>query len=154
MCAVHTCLIRQGQQLGQGGPHLLGGALKQAATAQSKQRVTWEQRLCGGYVEGDVAARVARGVKHVHLMRPETKLVAVRHPCVDAWDARFISLGADNGEAGVEGLEVQVGTHMIPMVVCVEDVGQLPALGTEGGLHRLQLSRVHHSGEACLWLVQ
>lgn len=46
---------------------------------------TWEQRLSSRHPEGDVAARVAGGVKHAHLVAPKGEGVPVAHLLINTY---------------------------------------------------------------------
>jgi len=99
----------------------------------------------------DVAAGMAGDEEHLGLGLAEAVAVAVLDGDVDARDARPIAGEADDGAAG-RLLDLAVATDVIPMMMGVEDVGDLPASLVGLGQHRARHGRVDHADGTTLRL--
>lgn len=79
-----------------------------------------------GEVEGDVAARVAGSVKHVHLQVPELPGVALPQGDIDPRDTVLVGPGPHDGEP-VLLLQLQVAAGVVVVVVSVQNIVRLEA---------------------------
>src|SRR6185312_1657804 len=79
-------------------------------------------------------------------MWAEAPAAVLAHAFVDAGDAVAVFCGADH--LGAEFvLQRLVAAGVVPMVVSVEDVGELQARFGEGGLHRPRLGGIDHRAQ-------
>ena len=154
MRAEHLCVRRHCGYFLDGAPHLVGGALEEPAATHREHGVPDEHLLLGGEVVHDVARGVTRGVQHPGDYVSDSHLVALANGAVRARDLAFPLPARTDHDAAVPRLELRVAAGVIPVVVSVEDVGELPALLLQRSLDGCHLGGVDHRGRAGGGIVQ
>ena len=99
--------------------------------AEEYGMLTWEESLDLWEPQRDVPARVARGIKNLHLQVSKLPGLAISQSNVNAGYATLVSLWSH--DCAIElALELLISTGMVPVMVRVQDVIKLqpPALPT------------------------
>mmetsp|Transcript_14713 Transcript_14713/g.62150 ORF Transcript_14713/g.62150 Transcript_14713/m.62150 type:complete len:222 (+) Transcript_14713:252-917(+) len=147
-------LRRQCDYFLDGAPHLVGGALEEPAATHREHGVPDKNFFFDWEVVHDVARGVPRGVEHPGDYVSDGHLVALANGAVHPRDLALPLPARTDHLAAVPRLELRVAAGVIPVVVSVEDVGELPALLLQRSLDGCHLGGVDHRGRAGGGIVQ
>jgi len=150
--AVDCCVVRHRHQFLKGCPHLVWRPFEKAATAERKQGVAHEGHAIFFKPIGDMALGVAGHIEHFGRMVAKLESIIVTKGDVDARDALLVGAGTDNLTPGF-GFERLIAARMVEVMMCIEDVCQLPTLLGKGGFDRGDFRRVDGCGKVLFTVV-
>jgi len=92
---------------------------------------------------------MSRRIQHPHLVGAESERIPLAHLLVDAGGFGRLPARADDGARGL-GLERQVATRVVVVVMGGQDMRQSPPFGRQRGGHRIRIGRIDRGHDALL----